>query len=181
MHPISDRNTTALLVIDVQQGLFEQSKPVYQAEQLLSNLEILIQVARQADAPVVFIQHSNQKQLVRDTPAWQLHPRLQPLPGEPIVHKEHGNAFEATDLQAELQSRGVSRVLITGLVTQGCVRATCLSALKEGYQVTLISDGHSTYSRDAAKVIEKWNQAFRDKGAELKETGQIDFDDYQAG
>jgi nicotinamidase-related amidase len=175
MHSTSDNTTTALLVIDVQQGLFQQSRPVHQAEQLLSNLETLIQGAQQAQVPVIFIQHSNQKQLVKDTPAWQLHPRLGPLANEFLIHKQHGNAFEKTNLQAELQARGVNRVLITGLVTQGCVRATCLGALRLGYQVILVSDAHSTYSKDAAKVIEKWNQELQGKGAELRETTQIDF------
>jgi len=175
MQITSNKNTTALLVIDVQQGLFQQSRPVHQAEQLLSNLETLIEAARRTGAPLVFIQHSNQKQLVRDTPAWQLHPRLVPGPGEPTIHKQHGNAFQETNLQAELQARGVSRVLITGLVTQGCVRATCLGALKLGYQVTLVSDAHSTYSKGAPDVIEKWNHALSEKGAVLKETRQIDF------
>jgi nicotinamidase-related amidase len=180
MHLTSDNTITALLVIDVQRGLFQQSRPVHQAEQLLTNLETLIETARQADVPVIFIQHSNQKQLIRDTAAWQLHPRLDPLADEPIIHKQHGNAFEKTNLQAELQTRGVNRLLITGLVTQGCVRATCLGALKLGYQVTLVSDAHSTYSKDAPDVIEKWNQALHEKGAELRETRQVDFNIFKA-
>lgn len=175
MVPTSSGKKTALLVIDVQQGLFQQSRPVHQAEQLLSNLGTLIENAHQAQIPVIFIQHSNQKQLVKDTPAWQLHPRLQPLVNEPILHKQHGNAFEATDLHTDLQARGVSRVLVTGLVTQGCVRATGLGALKLGYQVILVSDAHSTYSKDAAKLIERWNRELQENGVELRETRQIDF------
>jgi len=93
----------ALLVIDVQQGLFERSTPIYNAEQLLHNLNALIRGARRAGVPVFFIQHANKSTLVEGSGAWQLHPQIQPLRTELIIHKQHGNAFEETVLQEELE------------------------------------------------------------------------------
>ncbi len=61
-----------------------------------------------------------------------------------IVHKQHGNAFEDTPLHAMLVERSAGRVIVTGLVTHGCVKATCLGALASGYAVTLAADGHSS-------------------------------------
>jgi nicotinamidase-related amidase len=165
----------ALLVIDLQKGLFEKSTPVYQAEQMLENIKTLIDRARQAGVPVIFIQHSSHKTLEKGSDAWQLHPEIRPLAAEVIIHKLHGNAFEGTDLREELEKRNVSVLVTTGLVTHGCVKATCLGAIDEGYQVLLVSDGHSSYSKDAAQLIEKWNRAIAEKGAEVMEAQKVRF------
>lgn len=166
---------TALLVIDVQQGLFEKSTPIYQAEQLLANINTLIHAARQANVPVIFVQHDNEKSLVKGSPAWRLHPQIQPLAGEPIIHKRNGNAFIETNLLEELGRLLVRTLVITGLVSHGCVKATCLGALEAGYATILVGDAHSNYSKDAKKIIQKWNSALRDAGAVLLTTDQVDF------
>ena len=166
---------TALLVIDVQQGLFEKATPIYQAETFLENLNTLIDRARQQAVPVIFIQHSNEKLLIKGSDAWQLHPKIQPLANEVIIHKLHGDAFIETCLEDELQQRGVGVVFITGLVTHGCVRATSLGALQHGYKVMLVRDAHSNFSKDAPQLIEKWNKALDERGAELVETQDVDF------
>jgi nicotinamidase-related amidase len=165
----------ALLVIDVQKGLFKKTTPVYKAKQILANINTLINKARQENVPVIFIQHSNNKTLEKGSDVWQLHPEIQPLTHEVIIHKLHGNAFEGTNLREELEKRNVSALITTGLVTHGCVKATCLGALDEGYKVVLVSDGHSSYSKDAAQLIEKWNRAISEKGAELIETQKVSF------
>ncbi|MBN2500696.1 MAG: isochorismatase family protein [Anaerolineales bacterium] len=175
MNPDSNPSQAALLVIDVQRGLFEKSTPVYQAELFLKNLNILIAKARAQSVPVIFVQHANDSFLQKGLDAWQLHPAIQPMEAELIIHKCHGDAFVETDLQAELDKSNVGVLVVTGLVTQGCVRATSLGALSKGYQVILVSDGHSTYSKGAAKIIQQWNQTLSEKGANLTETKDIDF------
>lgn len=165
----------ALLVIDVQVGLFSKSKGIYRADQLLDNINGLIDKARGAGAAVFFIQHENEKFLRRDSEPWQFHPRIRPLATETIIHKQHGNAFEDTELLDELNKREVNTLVICGLVTHGCVRATCQGALNLGYHTVLVSDGHSSYSKDAQKLIEKWNQTLADKGAVLKNAAKVGF------
>ena len=165
----------ALLVIDVQHGLFERSTPIYQAETFLENINTLIDRARQQGDPVIFAQHSNEKMLVKGSDAWQLHPDIQPNPDEIVIHKLHGDAFVETSLEDELQKRNVGIVIITGLVTQGCVRATSLGGLDRGYKVVLVRDAHSTYSKGAAQIIEKWNQALSERGVALIETESVNF------
>ena len=175
MNKDATKSQQALIVIDVQQGLFERSTPIYQADTVLANINSLIDDALRAGVPVIFIQHANDKTLVKGTDAWQLHSEIQPLDGEEIIHKLHGNAFIETGLQSELEKLGVGQLYITGLVTHGCVKATSLGALDLGYQVMLVSDGHSNFSKDAPKLIKKWNQAINQKGAVLVETTDIDF------
>jgi nicotinamidase-related amidase len=89
--------------------------------------------------------------------------------------KEKGNAFENTKLKQLLAERGVGSVVICGMVTHGCVKNTCLGALAEGYQVTLAGDAHSSYSKDAAALIEKWNAALAEAGVRVVKSAAISF------
>lgn len=166
---------TALLVIDVQQELFQKSTPIYQAEQLLQNIVNLINRAHRASAPVIYIQHSSDQHLVKGSAEWQLHPRLQPENRDYIVHKLAGNAFEGTNLGEVLQANTITHLVITGLVTHGCVKATCMGALELGYKVTLVKDAHSNYNAQAADLIEKWNTQLASKGAVVKAAAEVDF------
>ena len=166
---------TALLVIDVQQGLFQRSTPIHQADQVLANINALIGRARRANVPVIFIQHSGEDSLRYGSAEWQLHPAIQPLPGEPIIHKLEGNAFLGTSLGPELEKRQITSLTVCGLVTHGCVKATTLGALDAGYQVLLVSDAHSNFSKDAPKLVKKWNQILSQKGSRLAETKDVTF------
>lgn len=173
--PVHQKSSSALLVIDVQKEQFEEATPVYKADQLLQNITLLITKARQEGVPVFFVQHSADSYLKYGSDGWQLHPQMQPNAGEPILHKRHPNSFEGTNLQEELNQRDVSAVVVTGLVTHGCVKATCLGALKEGYKVVLVSDAHSNFSKDAPGMIEKWNRELSSKGVDVVETKSVRF------
>lgn len=166
---------TALLIIDVQQGLFEQANPIHRAGELLQNINTLIERARAAGVPVIFIQHSNDEGLVRGSARWRLHPELKPLPGEAVIHKRFGNSFQETNLVQVLKQDQVSGVVIAGLVTHGCVKATCLGALELGYRVTLAGDAHSNYSKQAAELIAGLNQKMAVKIVTVKPTAEITF------
>lgn len=171
---VEPQPVVALLVIDVQTGLFHKATPIYNAEQLLRNIDELTVLARRAGMPVCFVQHSN-KQLIQGTAAWQLHPQLHPVVTDLIIHKRHPNAFDATALDEILQVKKVKRVVVTGLVTHGCVQATCIAAKQLGYQVTLVKDAHSNYNKNAAELIDQWHQILCDDGVELKTTKEIVF------
>ena len=173
--PVHEKSKSALLVIDVQKEQFEASSPVYHADDLLRNINFLTSKARQEGVLVVFIQHSADSYLKYGSEGWQLHPQIQPITEEPIIHKHHPNSFEDTNLQEELSKRNVSTVVVTGLVTHGCVKATCLGALKEGFEVVLVSDAHSNFSKDALGMIEKWNRELSSKGVILVETNSVTF------
>ena len=167
--------TSALLVIDVQKEQFEESTPVYHADDLLKNINLLISKARQEGVPVFYIQHSADSYLKYGSDGWQLHPQIQPIAGEPLIFKRHPNSFEDTNLKDELTKRKVNTIVVTGLVTHGCVKATCLGGLKEGYQVVLVSDAHSNFSKDALGMIEKWNCELGTKGALVVDTKSVTF------
>jgi len=166
---------TALLIIDVQKELFEKSIPIYQADRLLDNLGFLIDQAHKSGIPIFFIQHSTDKILVRGTAGWQLHARLQPQADDHLLEKHHGNAFEQTELENELEALQVKKLVIAGLVTHGCVKATALGALKLGYSVVLVSDGQSNFHKKAPEVIAEWNNKLSHAGVKLLATSEIVF------
>ena len=158
---------TALLVIDVQRGLFHRSTPVRRGDELVATINALVDRAHAAGVPVVYVQHSSDKVLPFGSDGWKLDQRLHPGLEHLVIHKEHGDAFRETGLADELAGRGVGRVVVTGLVSHGCVRATCLGAFERGFEVLLVSDGHSSYSRDAEQQAQACNRQVADAGAEV--------------
>lgn len=79
-------------------------------------------------------------------------------------------------MSQELNSRNIDTLVVMGLVTHGCVRATCTGAKNLGYRVILVKDGHSSYSKQAAQLIEEWNQKLSNDNVELKLAAEIGFD-----
>lgn len=142
---------TALLVIDVQVGMFNPSDPVYEGEALLNAISGLIDKARTAGCPVVYVQHDSSAEgpgeiLNHGTPGWEIHPAIAPSAGDVVVEKTTPDSFYKTSLQQELQALGVTDLVLCGIQTEFCVDTTCRRAVSEGYHVTLVSDGHSTWS-----------------------------------
>ena len=168
-----DPQKTALLVIDVQNRLFSRPTPVYKSEQLLDNINSLSNQFTDKGGAVFFIQHSNQKFLLKDSENWQFHPQLRVGEQDHIIHKTHGNAFEGTDFKGELDRRGIETLVITGLVTNGCVRATSIGAHDLGYRVVLVEDGHSTYIKTAASLIKEWKHTLGQEIAEVHPAAEI--------
>ena len=166
---------TALLVIDVQMALFSRPTPIYKADDLLRNINSLVEMFQLSNALVVYIQHSNNKMLIKESDGWGFHPDLNFKETDPIIHKIHGNAFKETNLKQVLESRGIEDIVITGLVTQGCVKATSIGGNKLGYRVILIEDGYSNYSKEAPKIIEKWNLKLSKEQVELFSADEIGF------
>ena len=61
-----------------------------------------------------------------------------------MVHKHHGDAFEATVLESELDRLRVGRLIVIGAQTDACIRATLHGAFVRGYDTVLVSDAHTT-------------------------------------
>ena len=92
---------------------------------------------------MIWVQHSDDD-LAEGSDGWQYVPELQREESEPLVHKQYGDAFEATDLESELTERGVGRLIVTGAQTDACIRATLHGAFTRGYDTLLVADAHTT-------------------------------------
>ncbi|GGS72588.1 isochorismatase [Planobispora rosea] len=140
MTTLPDRPNTALLVIDVQNGVVAAA---HDRDRVIANIDSLVAKARAEGVAVVWVQHSSDE-LKRDSDAWQYVPELVRQDSEPLVHKNYGDSFEATELEALLAERGVGRLVVTGAQTDGCIRSTMHGAFTRGYDVTLVGDAHTT-------------------------------------
>jgi nicotinamidase-related amidase len=156
----------ALLVIDVQTGMFDESNPVFQGELFLLKLAEFISAARVEGTHIVYIQHNAREGRLLETgkPGWKIHPEVSPQSMDIIVQKNTPDAFHNTNLQNELTLRGINELLIAGIQTEVCVDTTCRRAYSLGYEVTLISDLHSTWDSEnisATQIIDHHNRVLR--------------------
>jgi nicotinamidase-related amidase len=138
---------TAVLVIDVQVGLFRANPAPCEAEAVVKRINLVTAKARQSGARVIFIQHDGEpggEDVVPFTPGWALHPELEVRPGEPVIRKTACDAFYGTELEATLRSRGVTTLLLAGYATDFCVDATLRSAVSKDFRVIVVADAHTT-------------------------------------
>jgi len=140
MTTLEDRPNTALLVVDVQNGVVAGA---YERDAVVANVEQLVDKARQEAVPVVWVQHIN-NDLVEGSDPWQIVPELSPADAEPHVDKRYGDSFEDTTLEDVLAGLKVGRLVVVGAQTDACVRSTLHGALVRGYDTTLVSDAHTT-------------------------------------
>ena len=129
MSRFSDRPNTALMVIDVQNGVVANA---HDRDQVVANIRSLVDKARANQVPVVWVQPTTKRLAKRDSDDWRYVPELTREDDEPLVHKHYGDSFEDTDLEAVLAERGVGR-LVTGAQTDECVRSTLHGAFVRGY------------------------------------------------
>lgn len=140
MTTLPDRPNTALIVIDVQNGVVAGA---HERDAVVANINTLVQRARSAQAPVVWVQHSDEG-LPRGSDDWRIVPELDPRDSEPLVEKHYGDSFEETSLESVLEGLGVGRLIVAGAQTDMCIRNTLHGALVRGYDATLVQDAHTT-------------------------------------
>jgi nicotinamidase-related amidase len=140
MTTLPNRPHSALLVIDAQVAVLDGA---YNREETITHVASLVDKARDAGVPVVWIQHSADH-LPIGSEGWQWVPELIQQPEEALVHKTYADSFEATNLEQVLESAGVGRVFVAGAQTDECIRSTIHGAFVRGYDVTLVGDAHTT-------------------------------------
>ena len=140
MTRLENRPNTALLVIDVQNGVVGGA---HERDAVVANVGSLVDKARREQVPVVWVQHSDEG-LAKGSDEWRIVPELAPGEAEPLVEKNYGDSFEDTDLETVLAGLGVGRLVVVGAQTDACVRSTLHGAFVRGYDATLVSDAHTT-------------------------------------
>jgi nicotinamidase-related amidase len=168
---------TALLIIDVQAGMFSENDPVYKGNSLLERIQLLIAKARSSNIPIFYVQHNEGPgtPLEHGTPGWEIHSSNYPMEEDIIIQKYTPDSFHETNLQQELDSKGIRHLIMSGIQSEVCVNTTCRRAFSLGYKVTLAQDTHSTWNTDhltASQIIEHHNGVLR-WFANVKESSQI--------
>lgn len=157
----SDHSNAALLIIDVQVGIIDGFH-AYRGREVLEQLNKLLVKARSSNTPVIYVQHDGEKDhpLEPGSAGWEIHPDIKPHEGELIIHKGAADSFFETALQQELHARGIECLIITGCMTEYCVDTTSRRAVTMGYDLTLVSDAHTTVDNKrvtAAQIIAHHN------------------------
>ena len=140
MTTLDNRPNTALLVVDVQQGVVKGN---HKRDDVVANIAGLVDRAREDGVPVVWVQHADDG-LQHGSEEWRIVPELKPSDAEPLVHKNYGDSFEATELEDVLAGLQVGRLVVCGAQTDACIRSTLHGALVRGYDALLVSDAHTT-------------------------------------
>lgn len=140
MTTLENRPNTALVVIDVQNGVVEGA---HERDTVVANVDTLVDKARREQVPVVWVQHSDAN-VVRGSEGWRIVSELSPDDAEPLVEKNYLDSFEDTTLESVLSGLGVGRLVVVGAQTDACIRSTLHGAIVRGYDATLVSDAHTT-------------------------------------
>ncbi len=140
MTTLTDRPNTALIVVDVQNGVVAEA---YERDAIVANIATVVDKARAADVPIVWVQHSDDG-LVIGSPEWEYVPELTRMDSEALVAKSYPDAFEDTNLEEVLADDSIGSIVLVGAQTDECIRSTLHGALARGYDVTLVGDAHTT-------------------------------------
>jgi nicotinamidase-related amidase len=183
MTTLENRPHTALLVVDVQNGVVEGA---HERDAVVANVGRLVERARREGVPVVWVQHSDE-QLARGSDAWRIVPELTPGDAEPLVEKRYGDSFEDTTLETVLASLGVGRLVVVGAQTDACIRSTLHGAFVRGYDATLVEDAHTTEDQTAwgapppGQVIAHTNLYWAEQAAPGRTAGTVATEDVRFG
>jgi nicotinamidase-related amidase len=183
MTTLENRPNTALIVIDVQNGVVAGN---HERDAVVANVGTLVEKARRELVPVVWVQHSD-KGLAKGSEDWQIVPELAPADAEPHVEKSYGDSFEDTDLETLLSGLEVGRLVVVGAQTDMCIRSTLHGALARGYDATLVSDAHTTEDQTEwgapppDKVIAHTNLYWKYQKAPGRTAGTVETKDVDFG
>ncbi|MBN1778074.1 MAG: cysteine hydrolase [Clostridiales bacterium] len=156
-----------LIVIDMQNAVFALKRPLYRKEKLIENVGKAIRLARERGIQIIFSLHENDTFLKKGTDGHRLVEPLAVSQDDLVVNKPRPDIFDGSNLEETLREMGVTSLIVTGVISNGCVKTACLSALKKGFDVTLVKDAHSTCYANAEKIIGRVNRDMESTGAHV--------------
>jgi nicotinamidase-related amidase len=143
----------ALILVDMVRGFTDPGCPLgSDCPAVVAANARLLALFRERELPVFFttVIYRNETQasvfrarlpalnvLTPDSPWVDIDPALVPVSGETVIEKQWASAFFATDLDARLHAAGADSLVVTGLTTSGCVRATVVDGLQHNYPVVV--------------------------------------------
>lgn len=141
--------STALLIIDIQNDYFPGG-----AMELAGSIEAgaraakLLEAFRGKGLPVIHVQHISTRPgasfFVPGTRGVEIHPSVSPQTGETIIQKNFPNSFRGTPLLQHLREKGITRLVVAGMMTQMCVDSTVRAAADLGFECLLAHDACAT-------------------------------------
>jgi maleamate amidohydrolase len=165
-HQVGLGQKPALLVIDMQRGFTEPESPLgASAPETVAAIAWLLDVARRVSLPVfytvcvaapppaVWQQKLPANAVLTPTSKWvEVDPALTPAAGETVIYKHFASAFFGSDLHERLQAVGIDSLVVTGMTTSGCVRASVVDACSYCYRVVVPAEAVAD-RLDASHVV----------------------------
>ena len=142
--------STALIIVDIQNDYFPNGKmELSNPEKAAANAAKVLEWFRQNNKDNIFhVQHiAGDPALgffLPDTEGAEIHETVQPLENESIIIKHFPNSFLKTELESKLKEKGITKVVVVGMMTHMCIDATVRAAVDLGYETTLIEDACAT-------------------------------------
>lgn len=147
----------ALLMVDFCQAYFEPGNVLYaEVDSAIESALRIRQAARAAGIPVILthvVYHPSGidggrffekamplENFIAGSPMGAWGPGLEPFADELIVPKQYPSAFFGTSLASTLTAAGIDSVILTGLTTSGCVRASCVDAMSHGFRTAVVAE-----------------------------------------
>jgi nicotinamidase-related amidase len=184
---VSAAKSAALLIVDVQVGLFRTTPPPFEGKEVIGRINSVAAKARAARVPVIFVQNDGPPDgdwLVPHTEGWQLHPDLDRRPEELVIRKSTGDAFYRTDLERTLRAAGVQSLVLMGYASEFCIDATLRNGASKDFEIYVIGDAHTTNDAPmlkAATIREYFNWVWADSpshcGIHVLSASEIQFRD----
>ena len=144
---------SAILIIDLQVGLFDEPGKPFDYEKVISKINALTTTARKHRIPVVFIQHETKEGVLKhNSPGWNLVSDLDVSAEDYFVRKTTPDSFLRTNLNEVLEKENVKNIIVCGYATEFCVDSTIRAAAALGYQIQIVSDGHTTHDKEHASA-----------------------------
>ena len=140
----------ALILVDFVRAYFEPGAQLYMGiDSCLHSASRILEAARKAgilvistqvsfseggvDGGVFFNKVDALKHFVGKAPLGEIMPEVAPLPSEVVITKQYASSFFGTTLSSTLQAAGIDTLIITGVSTSGCIRATTVDAIQYGF------------------------------------------------
>jgi maleamate amidohydrolase len=147
----------ALLLIDFCQAYFEPGNALYsEVDDAIASALRIRKAARAAGVPVILtnvVYHSSGidggrffekamplKNFLKGSPMGAWGPGLEPFDDELVISKQYPSAFFGTSLSSTLTAAGIDSVILTGLTTSGCIRASCIDSMSYGFKTAVVSE-----------------------------------------
>jgi nicotinamidase-related amidase len=175
----------ALVLVDIQKDYFTGGRMTLDgADAAADNAALLLERFRARGWPLFHVQHlstrPNATFFIPATDGVEFHHAVAPRADELVIQKNFPNAFRATKLDTELRSRGITEIVVAGMMTHMCIDTTVRAAFDLGFKVDLAFDACAT--RDlrfgdteltAAQVHASFIAALHGTFATARSTAQI--------
>jgi nicotinamidase-related amidase len=145
-----DKVSTALIIVDIQNDYFPNGKmELSNPDKAAANAAKVLDWFRQNNKDNIFhVQHfASSPELgffLPNTVGADIHETVLPLEHENIIEKNFPNSFLKTNLESKLREKGVTKVVVVGMMTHMCIDATVRAAVDLGFETTLIEDACAT-------------------------------------